>query len=143
MSASVSVLFWPQGHSAISRYLIPASTRPHAEVYYNDTASNYLTSETWLAYAGTDRRWLSKSCRREKDMRAFEVDRPIRTIKTKANVVCGAKHVQIRSFATGPVRSELRLIEPPNRLVLTAQFARSGSTLSYATRQCYTVPVPR
>ncbi len=143
LSSELIVLFWPQGHSAIPRYNISASTLPHAEVYYDDTASNYLSSETWMAYAGTDRKWISKSCRREKDTRSFAVGRPVRTIKAKANVVCGARHVQIRTFATGRVRSEVRLIEPRNRLVLSARFTRSGSTLSYATKQCHMAPVPR
>jgi hypothetical protein len=143
LSSELIVLFWPQGHSAIPRYGISASTLPHADVYYDDTASNYLTSETRIAYAGIDRKWLSESCRREKDTRSFAVDRPVRTIKAKGNIVCGARHVQIRTFATGRVRSELRLIEPPNRLVLSARLARSGSTLSYATRRCHMAPVPR
>jgi hypothetical protein len=78
-------------------------------------------------------------CRRMKKTQSFKV-LPSRSIRKKAVVTCTFRepsYVQLRTVVGNAVRSELRLIEPPNKLVLRARFAPRGSDLSYAMSRCH------
>lgn len=132
------VLFWPQGHPSLPRVGFPAFRIPHGEVFGYQGATTYVPSNQ-VAYTGTDRKtMLVKGCRRVKETKSFNV-LPARSTRAKAAVTCGFRtpaHIQIRNVAGSGVRSELRLIEPPNKLVLLARFAPVGSSLSYSIAQC-------
>jgi hypothetical protein len=135
---SLVVLFWPQGHAAIPSLGFPAFASPHAEVYAYQGATTFQP-QNHLGYTGTDRRiTLASGCRRVKDVKSFNV-LPARSIRAKAAITCSFStpgHVQFVKVAGAGVRSELRLVDPPNKLVLRAQLAPQGSNLSYSRAQC-------
>jgi hypothetical protein len=132
------VLFWPQGHGAIPPLGFPAFKLPHTEVYAYQGATTYMP-QNQVSYAGTDRKnTLAKGCRRTKDLKTFNV-LPARSIRAKAAISCSfgaTAEVQVVKIAGAGVRSELRLIDRPNKLVLRAQLAPQGSNLSYSRTQC-------
>ncbi|MEP7334928.1 MAG: hypothetical protein ABI717_04015 [Actinomycetota bacterium] len=87
---------------------------------------------------------LSSACPRMRERKTFQV-LPARSIRTAAAVSCSFSkraQVQLRRVAGAGVRMELRLIDPPNKLVLRALLAPSGSHLSYSIRQCATGAPP-
>lgn len=135
---SLVVLFWPQGHGAIRSVGFPSFPIPHVEVYAYQGATTFLPSNQ-IAYTGTDRKiTLIPGCRRVPEKKTFQV-LPAKSTRAKAAVSCSFRspgHVQLVKVAGSGVRAELRLIEPPNKLVLRAQLAPQGSNLSYSIRQC-------
>lgn len=135
---SLVVLFWPQGHPAIKSVGFPSFPLPHVEVYAYQAATTFLPANQ-VGYTGTDRKiTLAGGCRRVKEQKTFQV-LPAKSIRAKAAVTCSfatPAHIQFVKVAGAGVRSELRLIDPPNKLVLRAQLAPQGSNLSYSRTQC-------
>jgi hypothetical protein len=135
---SLVVLFWPQGHPAINSVGFPAFPLPHVEVYAYQAATTFMP-QNQVGYTGTDRKiTLAQGCRRVKEVKSFNV-LPAKSIRAKAAITCSFStpgHVQLIKVAGAGVRSELRLVDPPNKLVLRAQLAPQGSNLSYSRTQC-------
>jgi hypothetical protein len=134
----VTVLFWPQGHGIVRSVGFPEFRLPHVEVYAYKAAATFRPANQ-LAYAGTDQKnMLMKGCARTRDTGGLQ-QLPSRSLRAKAAVTCSLSkpaNVQLRKVAGSGVRSEVYLIEPPNKIVLSARLAARGSTLSYSSRQC-------
>lgn len=143
-SKKLVVLFWPQGHPVLPGVGFPEFLLPHVELYVHQGATTYQNSNQ-IGYTGTDQQIvLSAACPRMRERKTFQV-LPARTIRTPAAVSCSFRknaQVQLRKVAGAGVRMELRLIDPPNKLVLRALLAPNGSHLSYSFRQCATAPPP-
>jgi hypothetical protein len=137
-SKRLVVLFWPQGHPVLPGVGFPEFLLPHVELYIHQGATTYQNSNQ-IGYTGTDRQVvLSSSCQRMRERKTFRV-LPARSIRTPAAVSCTFRksaQVQLRRLAGAGARMEVRLIDPPNKLVLRALLATNGSHLSYSFRQC-------
>ena len=144
LSNKLVVLFWPQGHPMLPGVGFPEFLLPHVELYVHQGATTYQNSNQ-IGYTGTDRQIvLSPACPKMRERKTFQV-LPARSTRTAAAISCSfAKRaqVQLRRVAGAGVRMELRLIDPPNKLVLRALLAPNGSHVSHSIRQCAAGPPP-
>lgn len=134
------VLFWPRGHAAIPSLGFPDFRTPHAEVYRYVGAGTYRNAN-FVGYAdGAGKSSLNPACSRVPDHTTVQ-QLPATSITRAAAITCrtrGNTLVQVRKIAGAGVRSEVRLIEAPNRLVLRALVTGNaiGSNLSYNPQKC-------
>lgn len=134
------VLFWPRGHAAIPSLGFPNFRTPHVEVYRYAAATTYKNAN-FVGYAdGAGKSALNPACSRVADHTTVQ-QLPATSITRAAAVTCrtrGNTLVQVRKIAGAGVRSEVRLIEAPNRLVLRAVVTGNaiGSNLAYNPQRC-------
>jgi hypothetical protein len=135
---SVTVLFWPQGHGVIRTLRFPTYRPPHLEIYRYAARNTFASANQRGFAAANGESTFAKACKREQEQRTFQV-LPARSIRTKATVTCsftrGAK-VQLKKVAGAGARWDVRLIDPPNKVVLRAIIAPQGSHLSASRQQC-------
>jgi hypothetical protein len=128
----IMVFFWPNGHGAIAAIQAPVFRVPHVEV----AGLTYGVAE-YLQPTRAGFYLLRSACDRRVLTRTFTVP-PSRTIRTAATVTCSvpSKTVRVQAIELAGGADRIRVFDQPNRLLVAATLARTGSSLSYATRRC-------
>lgn len=131
---AITILFWPKGHNVIRSLGFPASPRPHLELYRYAGAQTYRsTNAIGFVEAGGPAK-LSPRCKSQpatsKLSSAFS-----KTSTGKVIATCSfPAGMRIQTQKVGTVW-EVRMFDPPTKVVLRARIAPTKSTL-YTTQQC-------
>ena len=145
-TTTITVLFWPRGHAAIPALDFPSFRTPHIEVYRYVGATTYRNAN-FVGYAdGKGAVKLTTGCTRARDHTTVQ-QLPATSITRAAAITCRTRAntlVQVRRIAGAGVRTEARLIEAPNRLVLRALVTGNaiGSNVAYSPQRCRVGPAP-
>jgi hypothetical protein len=140
---AVVLLFWPQGHAELITGGQPASRVPHVELFRHAGNRTYLPSNQ-IGYADANGRFrLEPACRRKREQSRFYDVRPARETRRAATIACtvpGGALVHMRNSGTGG--AELRVMDPPNKVILLALLGRS-SRVVHSRWLCGTGAPPR
>jgi hypothetical protein len=137
-------LFWPKGHPAIPAVSFPEFRVPHFEVYRGSDPT--YPGSNFLGYVGADNASeVAPSCKKLKDLKALATAPMANPLRSKAAIGCTFPKpawVQVEKVAGGGVRFQVKVILPPNKIVLYAQIAPQGSNAHYARQYCQKKAAP-
>jgi len=137
-------LFWPRGHAAIPAIRFREFKVPHFEVYKGSDPT--YPGANFLGYVGADNvSDIAPACKKLRDLKSLATAPMANPLRTKAAIGCTFPKpawLQVEKVAGAGVRFQVKVILPPNKIVLYAQIAPQGSNAHYARQYCQKKAAP-
>lgn len=131
---AVTVLFWPKGHGVVRSLGFPESRAPHLELFRYAGAQTYRPPNQIGFVESKGPVKLAARCKAVSlTASSFPGTRPSKAPAVASCSVPSGLNVQTQKI--GSVGWDVRMVDPPKKVVLRATITPTGSAL-YTTQQC-------